>query len=174
MTYEQCEIRKAIENGKTSIGIELGSTRIKTVLIGEDNVPIAAGNHDWENSNVNNLWTYSLEDIWSGLQDSYRKMTENVHASYGIPLLSAASIGISGMMHGYLVFDKDDNLLTPFRTWRNNVTGPASETLTSLFDYTHSATLVDCTSLPGHPESGRTCIVNQLSYDVGWLSSLAN
>ena len=135
MTYEQCEIRKAIENGKTSIGIELGSTRIKTVLIGEDNVPIAAGNHDWENSNVNNLWTYSLEDIWSGLQDSYRKMTENVHASYGIPLLSAASIGISGMMHGYLVFDKDDNLLTPFRTWRNNVTGPASETLTSLFDY---------------------------------------
>jgi sugar (pentulose or hexulose) kinase len=129
------EVRNAIRDGKTFIGIELGSTRIKTVLIGPDNTPAASGSHDWENSYVNNIWTYSLEDIWKGLQSSYRKLADNVKNQYGVTLQAVGAIGLSGMMHGYMVFDKDENLLTPFRTWRNNITGRASEALTKLFNY---------------------------------------
>ncbi|HEX2947449.1 MAG TPA: FGGY-family carbohydrate kinase [Clostridia bacterium] len=127
--------KNAIVNGKTTVGIELGSTRIKTVLIGEDNAPIASGSHDWENSYVNNIWTYSLEDIWKGVQDSYRKMTEDVRQKYGVSVKTTGGIGFSAMMHGYMVFDKNGELLTPFRTWRNNITGQASEALTELFGY---------------------------------------
>jgi sugar (pentulose or hexulose) kinase len=129
------EIRDAINNGKTFIGIELGSTRIKTVLIGSDNTPIASGSHDWENSYTNNIWTYNLEDIWKGVQNSYRRMAGNVKDQYGVTLQTVGAIGFSGMMHGYMVFDKNENLLTPFRTWRNNITGRASEALTKLFNY---------------------------------------
>jgi len=129
------DIRKSIEEGKTSIGIELGSTRIKTVLIGEDYTPIASGSYDWENSNINNIWTYSIDDIWKGLQGSYQSMVSSVKDKYGVVLMSTRSIGISGMMHGYMVFDINDNLLTPFRTWRNNFTGQASTELTGLFNY---------------------------------------
>jgi sugar (pentulose or hexulose) kinase len=135
MSFEMNEVRNAILNGKTVIGIELGSTRIKTVLIGEDNTPIASGSHDWENSYVNNIWTYSLEDIWKGVQSSYQKMVSDVKEQYGVAIKTTGSIGFSGMMHGYLVFDKDGNLLTQFRTWRNNITGQASEALTKLFNY---------------------------------------
>ncbi len=129
------EVRDNIVNGKTSIGIELGSTRIKTVLIDTDHSPIASGSHDWENRYINNIWTYSLEDIWKGIQDSYRRMAESVKEQYGVTLERAAAIGFSGMMHGYMVFDKDEKLLTPFRTWRNNITGQASSELTALFNY---------------------------------------
>jgi sugar (pentulose or hexulose) kinase len=129
------EIRNAINNGKTSIGIELGSTRIKTVLIGSDNTPIASGSHDWENSYANNVWTYSLEDIWKGLQSSYQRLAGNVKDQYGVTIQTTGAIGFSGMMHGYMAFDQDENLVTPFRTWRNNITGPASEALTKLFNY---------------------------------------
>lgn len=135
MSLEMNEIQNAISNGKTAIGIELGSTRIKTVLIGADNTPIASGSHDWENSYVNNVWTYSLEDIWQGVQDSYQKMVGDVKDKFGIALHTTGAIGFSAMMHGYMVFDKNDNLLTPFRTWRNNITGQASEALTGLFNY---------------------------------------
>lgn len=135
MSIELNNVRNAIINGQTAIGIELGSSRIKTVLIGVDNTPIASGNHDWENSYVNSLWTYSLEDVWKGVQSSYQKMADNVKDQYGVAVKTTGSIGISGMMHGYIVFDKDDNLLTPFRTWRNNITGQASEALTKLFNY---------------------------------------
>ena len=135
MSAELNDVRNAIVNGKTVIGIELGSTRIKTVLIGSDNTPIASGSHDWENSCVNNIWTYSLEDIWKGVQNSYRKMADNVKDQYGAEIQTAGAIGFSGMMHGYMVFDKEGNLLTPFRTWRNNITGQASEALTRLFNY---------------------------------------
>lgn len=135
MSKEPAEIKNAIENGKTSIGIELGSTRIKTVLIGEDNFPIASGSYDWENSFINNIWTYSLEDVWKGLQGSYQKMTAAVLAQYGLTLRTTRSIGISAMMHGYIVCDKSGSQLTPFRTWRNNITGQASEELTALFNY---------------------------------------
>ena len=129
------EHKDAIRSGNTSIGIELGSTRIKTVLIGEDHRVLASGSHDWENSCVDNVWTYSLQDVWTGLQDSYRDMAGNVRTQYGTDLETVRSIGISGMMHGYLAFNKDCRLLTPFRTWRNTSTGESSETLTRLFDY---------------------------------------
>ncbi|HBF37956.1 MAG TPA: ATPase [Firmicutes bacterium] len=135
MDQELSKVKNAIINGQTVIGIELGSTRIKTVLIDGANTPIASGSHDWENSYVNNIWTYSIEDIWRGVQDSYLKMATNVKEQYGVPLQTVASIGISGMMHGYMVFDRNEKLLTPFRTWRNNITGPASEALTKLFTY---------------------------------------
>lgn len=135
MSVESFDIRKSIENGNTSVGIELGSTRIKTVLIGEKYTPIASGSYDWENSNINNMWTYSIEDIWKGLQGSYQAMVNSVKEKYGIDIKSTRSIGISAMMHGYMVFDKSGNLLTPFRTWRNNYTGQASAALTELFNY---------------------------------------
>lgn len=129
------EVKNAIVKGKTIIGIELGSTRIKTVLIGPDNTLIASGGHDWENSYVNNIWTYSLNDIWRGIQSSYRKMTQAIEEQFGVAVQTAQAIGISGMMHGYMVFDKHEKLLTPFRTWRNNITGQASEELSKLFNY---------------------------------------
>lgn len=135
MSFELNEIRSAINNGETAIGIELGSTRIKTVLIGEDNSPIASGSHDWENNYVNNVWTYSLEDIWEGVQNSYQEMASSVNDQFGVSIQVTGAIGFSGMMHGYMVFDQNDNLLTPFRTWRNNITGQASEKLTKLFNY---------------------------------------
>lgn len=135
MSFELNDVKDAIINGQTVIGIELGSTRIKTVLIGADNTPIASGSHDWENSYINNIWTYSLEDIWKGVQDSYQKMAANVKDRFGVTVKNVGAIGISGMMHGYMVFNQDGNLLTPFRTWRNNITGQASEILTKLFNY---------------------------------------
>ena len=127
--------QKAIENGKTVLGIEFGSTRIKAVLIGEDHMPIAAGNHEWENRHENGIWTYSLEDIFGGLQEGYQKLSEEVSAKYGIALKTIGAIGLSAMMHGYVVVDVDGNLLVPFRTWRNTITGQASHQLTELFQF---------------------------------------
>lgn len=135
MSLEYNNARSAISNGQTTVGIELGSTRIKTVLMGGDNIAIATGSHDWENSYINNIWTYSLEDIWKGVQSSYSKMAQKVKSEYGLDIQTTGAIGISGMMHGYMVFDKNGELLTPFRTWRNTITGQASEALTRLFDY---------------------------------------
>ncbi|MCX7842583.1 MAG: FGGY-family carbohydrate kinase [Clostridia bacterium] len=135
MTLELNDIKNAIINGQTTLGIELGSTRIKAVLIDENNRPIASGGYDWENSHVDNIWTYSLEDIWKGVQGSYQKMAGNVAEKYGVTLQTTKAIGFSGMMHGYMVFDKDEKLLTPFRTWRNNITEEASKALTELFNY---------------------------------------
>lgn len=128
-------VKSAIENGKTALGIEFGSTRIKAILVGEDNAPIASGSHDWENRLENNIWTYSLDDIWTGLKDSYRKMAEDVKSKYGIELETIGAIGFSAMMHGYMAFDKDGELLVPFRTWRNTMTEEASEKLTEEFNY---------------------------------------
>jgi sugar (pentulose or hexulose) kinase len=127
--------QKAIESGKTALGIEFGSTRIKAVLIGEDHMPIASGSHEWENRYENGIWTYSLEDIWTGLQESYRKLSNEVFENYNTPLETIGAIGFSAMMHGYMAFDKDGNLLVPFRTWRNTMTGQASEELTDLFQF---------------------------------------
>ncbi len=135
MSIEMNDKKNAILNGKTVLGIELGSTRIKAVLIGEDNVPIASGSHDWENSYVNNIWTYSLEEVWKGVQDSYTKMANDVKQQYGVTLQTIGAIGFSAMMHGYMVFDKEEKLLVPFRTWRNNITEKACEILTKEFQY---------------------------------------
>lgn len=126
---------RAIREGRTFLGIELGSTRIKAVLIDENHKAAAVGNHDWENRFVDNIWTYTLEDIWEGVQDSYRHLAQDVKEKYGETLETVGAIGISAMMHGYMVFDKAGELLVPFRTWRNTMTGEASEKLTELFQY---------------------------------------
>ena len=126
---------KTIENGRAVLGIEFGSTRIKAVLIDENHNPIASGDHEWENRLENGIWTYTLDDIWTGLKDSYRKMAADVREKYGITLTKLGAIGFSGMMHGYMAFDKKGNLMVPFRTWRNGNTGPAAEYLSELFQY---------------------------------------
>lgn len=129
------DTKSVIENGKAVLGIEFGSTRIKAVLIGENNEPIASGAHDWENRLENNIWTYTLEDIWTGLQDSYKKMTEDVKEKYGVEVKKLAALGFSAMMHGYMAFNESDELLVPFRTWRNTMTQQASDELTELFQF---------------------------------------
>ncbi|MDO5337551.1 MAG: FGGY-family carbohydrate kinase [Eubacteriales bacterium] len=127
--------KNAILNGSTALGIEFGSTRIKAVLIGANNEPIASGAHDWENRLENGIWTYTLEDVWTGVQDAYTKMAEDVKAQYDITLTNVGAIGFSAMMHGYMPFNKEGELMVPFRTWRNTITAEASEKLTGLFNY---------------------------------------
>ena len=129
------DVKSAIAAGKAVLGIEFGSTRIKAVLVDEDRLPIASGAHDWENRLEDGVWTYTLDDIWTGLQDCYKKMTEDVMEQYGVKVEKLAGIGFSAMMHGYLAFDKDGNLLVPFRTWRNTITQQASEALTEAFQF---------------------------------------
>lgn len=135
MGLEVSGIKEAIISGETSLGIELGSTRIKAVLINEAHEPIASGSYDWTNSYVDNLWTYGLEEIWLGIQESYQSLVKEVEDTYGVLLTTTGAIGFSAMMHGYLVFDASDTLLVPFRTWRNNLQGTASEALTRIFNY---------------------------------------
>lgn len=129
------DIKTVIEAGKTVLGIEFGSTRIKAVLIGEDNVPVASGSHEWENQLIDNIWSYTLDDIWDGLQDCYANLLEEVKKKYGVVIKKISAIGFSGMMHGYMAFNEKDELLVPFRTWRNTITGEASEKLTEEFNY---------------------------------------
>lgn len=128
-------IKAMIESGNTALGLEFGSTRIKAVLIDADHNPIASGDHVWENRLDNGIWTYTLDDIWTGLRDSYKNMAEDVKAKYDTELTTIGAIGFSAMMHGYMAFDKEGKLLVPFRTWRNSTTGPAAEALTELFQY---------------------------------------
>lgn len=127
------EIRSAIEAGKTALGIELGSTRIKAVLIGEDHAPISSGGYEWQNTLENNIWTYHLEDVWTGLAACFQDLSDNVQKDFGLRLTAVGSLGISAMMHGYLAFDKDGALLTPFRSWRNTMTEEAARLLTADF-----------------------------------------
>lgn len=128
-------IRQAIQDGKTFLGVELGSTRIKAVLIGEDHAPIASGSFEWENRYENMVWTYHLEDVWTGIQSAYQRLTEEVQAKYEVPITNIAAIGFSAMMHGYLVFDEVGNQLVPFRTWRNTITEQAASILTDRFGF---------------------------------------
>lgn len=128
-------IKEMIRQGRTVLGIELGSTRIKAVLVGEDHSPVASGDYVWENRLENGYWTYSLEDIWQGLRASYSALAKNVMEKYGEELHRAGAIGFSAMMHGYMAFDASGELLVPFRTWRNSTTGPAARSLTDLFEY---------------------------------------
>lgn len=128
------QIKEEITSGRTTLGIEFGSTRIKAVLIAADFSPIASGSFEWENKLVEGFWTYSLESIWQGLQKSYQALREAVNQTYGESLIKISSIGFSGMMHGYLAFNKEGELLVPFRTWRNSHTAQAEKELTSLFN----------------------------------------
>src|ERR1051325_1731499 len=135
MNMDRNDTQKAIESGKTVLGIEFGSTRIKAVLIGEDHMPITSGSYEWENQYENGVWTYSLSAVWTGLQESYLKLSSEVLEKYATPLKAIGAIGFSGMMHGYMVFDQDGDLLVPFRTWRNTMTEGAAEKLTRLFQF---------------------------------------
>ena len=135
MITDQQAVRSAIEQGRTFLGIELGSTRIKAVLIGEDYAPIASGGYGWENKLENGIWTYDLEDVWIGLHESFRSLSQAVKEAYDVSLRTFSAMGISGMMVGYLVFAQDGRQLVPFRTWRNTITGEASKALTELFRF---------------------------------------
>ena len=129
------QIKGAIESGKAVLGLEFGSTRIKAVLIDEEHHPIASGDHEWENRLDNGIWTYTLADIWTGLRDSYEKMAKDVKEKYDVVLTDIGAIGFSAMMHGYMAFDRDGELLVPFRTWRNSTTGQSAKALTEFFQY---------------------------------------
>lgn len=122
-------------SGNECLGIEFGSTRIKAILIDENFNVLATGSHDWENKLIDGYWTYGIDDIWSGLQDAYKRLKDECIKKFSSKITSLASIGFSAMMHGYLPFDKDDNLLTPFRTWRNTTTSQAAQILTDLFNF---------------------------------------
>lgn len=129
------DAKTTITSGKAILGIEFGSTRIKAVLIDEENKPIASGSHEWENQLVEGIWTYSLEAIWAGLQDCYSDLAADVRKQYGVEIETLAAIGFSAMMHGYMAFNAADELLVPFRTWRNTITGQAAAELFKLFNY---------------------------------------
>ena len=120
---------------KTVLGIELGSTRIKAVLIDESFVPVASGDFEWENQLVNGVWTYSMDAVHTGLQTCFANLKADVRARYGVELDSVGAIGVSAMMHGYLPFDRDGKQLAEFRTWRNTITGEAAAKLTQLFGF---------------------------------------
>ncbi|MDW4508760.1 FGGY-family carbohydrate kinase [Priestia megaterium] len=135
MKTTQESIKQAIAKGKTSLGIELGSTRIKAVLIDENFETIASGSYEWENLLEDGFWTYKLLDIITGLQSAYREMKQEVERSYGITIRTVGSIGVSAMMHGYMAFDKTGELLVPFRTWRNATTSAAAKELTEHFQF---------------------------------------
>ncbi len=132
---EHAQIARMIEAGEAVVGIEMGSTRIKAVLIGEENTPLASGGFGWENSQIDGIWTYPLEQVWEGLQSCYADLVAKVKETYGVHLTRLKALGFSGMMHGYIVTDREGNQLVPFRTWRNNITGEASQKLAELFQY---------------------------------------
>ena len=129
------DAKSIISNGKAILGIEFGSTRIKAVLIDPEHRPIAQGSHTWENQLVDGLWTYSIEAIWYGLQDCYADLRRNVREQYDIEIETLAAIGVSAMMHGYMAFNKKQEILVPFRTWRNTNTAKAAAALSELFVY---------------------------------------
>lgn len=127
--------KQIIQEGKTTLGIEFGSTRIKAVLIEEGGAVLASGSYEWENRYIDGIWTYALDAVWKGLQDCYQDLAADVKKKYDTEITQIGSIGFSAMMHGYLAFDKDDNLLVPFRTWRNTITEEAAKLLTKEFNY---------------------------------------
>lgn len=135
MAVDPSQAVAEITAGRTSLGIELGSTRIKAVLITSDGTPVATGSHDWENQLVDGIWTYSLDAVWSGLQGCVAALAADVSQRHGVRLTTVGALGVSAMMHGYLAFDADGELLVPFRTWRNTTTGPAAAELTELLGH---------------------------------------
>lgn len=128
-------MKETIENGSSVLGIEFGSTRIKAVLIGPDHAPLASGSFEWENEFVDGIWTYSQDAILHGFQACYADLKRNVAEIYGVKLTRLAAMGVSAMMHGYLPFNENMELLVPFRTWRNTITGEAADKLTQAFSF---------------------------------------
>lgn len=133
--HENAFAVQAVKTGKTFLGIEFGSTRIKAVLTDARHRPLASGSYDWENRFEDGIWTYSLESILAGLQGCYRSLCQNVKKQYGIVPETIGAVGVSAMMHGYMVFDAQGELLVPFRTWRNTITGQASKELSERFSF---------------------------------------
>lgn len=129
------DIQEVILSGKAYLGIEFGSTRIKAVLIDGQYTPIASGDHSWENRYENGVWTYHIDDVWVGLQDAYANLKADVAQKYGVKLAKVAAMGFSAMMHGYVALDGNGELLVPFRTWRNTITGQAAAALTEEFRF---------------------------------------
>ena len=129
------KISKDIKEGHVTLGIELGSTQIKSVLITKDFKVIASGTYIWENDFINGIWTYSLKNVWLGIRESYKQLVANVYSRFHIGVKKIDNIGVSAMMHGYLAFDKKGKQLVPFRTWRNNITNEAASKLTKLFSF---------------------------------------
>ena len=164
--------KSAILAGKTALGIEFGSTNIKAVLIGPDHAPIASGSHGWENQLENGIWTYSLEAVWSGLQDAYSRLAADVRVKYGVNLTTVGALGISAMMHGYLAFDARGELLVPFRTWRNTITEQAAGELTDLFGFNipqrWSIAHLEQAILNGEPHVPRIARLTTLAGYVHW------
>ena len=165
--------KELIESGKAVLGIELGSTRVKAVLVDGNGIPVAQGSHSWENRLENGLWTYSLEDVKSSLQDCYADLCSDVSGRYGVKIKNLASIGISAMMHGYLAFDAEGQLLVPFRTWRNTNTGAAAEKLSGLFDFNvplrwSISHLYQCI-LDGEEHVSRISFLTTLAGYVHWI-----
>ncbi len=135
MSTTATQAGEAIAGGRTALGIELASTRIKAVLNGPDHAPIALGSHDWENQFVDRIWTYSTDAVWAGVQRCYASLVGQVQERFNVELTRVGALGVSAMMHGYLALDTDGELLTPFRTWRNTNTGEAAERLSTLFGH---------------------------------------
>ncbi len=135
MSGKQANAAELIRSGGAILGIEFGSTRIKASLIAPDTTQLASGSLAWENQLKDGFWTYDMEDVWKGLADSYSSLVEDVRASHSVELKSVSAMGCSGMMHGYVALNADGELLVPFRTWRNNVTGEACAELTPLLDF---------------------------------------
>lgn len=135
MSTDVNAVKEAIAQGKTYLGIEFGSTRIKAVMVNENHEPIASGSYDWENRYVDKIWTYSLDTVWEGLRSCYADLQRDVKEKYDTVPEIFGAMGFSAMMHGYLAFDREDNLLVPFRTWRNTITEEAASKLTELFQY---------------------------------------
>ena len=148
-----------IRNKETYLGIEFGSTRIKAVLTGADHTPIASGSYDWENQYEDGIWTYHLDMIWRGLKECYRSLREEVGSRYGVELEGTKAIGISAMMHGYLAFDENGELLVPFRTYR-------------CVSVQYSAAMEYCPSVPGNLKSGAACFKSSFYHHAERISSL--
>jgi sugar (pentulose or hexulose) kinase len=165
-------VSQEIIDGRTSLGIELGSTRIKAVLIDGAHTPVASGEQTWENRLEDGVWTYHLDDVRAGLQDCFQKLSADVKARYGVPLETTGAIGISAMMHGYLAFDKNDKLLVPFRTWRNTTTEEAASKLTEKFKFNipqrWSVAHLYQAMLNNEPHVGKIAFLTTLAGYVHW------
>lgn len=168
------QAKQVIEAGKAILGIEFGSTRIKAVLIDEQNKPIAQGSHEWENQLVDGLWTYSTEAIWYGLQDCYADLRKAVLNEYGCEIETLAGIGFSAMMHGYMAFDESQQILVPFRTWRNTNTAKAAAELSKLFNYNIPLRWSISHLYPVHPRQRGACEGHQVPHNPRRIYPLAS
>jgi sugar (pentulose or hexulose) kinase len=161
-----------IESGGAILGIEFGSTRIKAALIAPDTTPLASGSYAWENKLRDGVWTYDMAEVWHGLAACYASLVDDVRARHGVELRTVAALGISGMMHGYVALDAEGELLVPFRTWRNNITGAACAELTPLLDFAvpqrWSIAHLYQSVLDGQPHLPRLARLNTLATYVHW------